>query len=110
MKTKKSFSEIYSFPGFRARSTFKKGILGDPKARVVKLERRQKNDLFDLWHRIQELLRSAYPPGSGSRQRGYADLSGIRIPQSQVQALSGRETGIHSMAVEQQAGNATFRA
>lgn len=42
MKTKKSFSEIYSFPGFRARSTFKKGILGDPKARIVHLERRQK--------------------------------------------------------------------
>jgi len=42
MKTKKSFSEIYSFPGFRARAKFKKGILGDPKARIVELVRRQK--------------------------------------------------------------------
>jgi len=42
MKTKKSFSEIYSFPGFRARAKFKKGILGDSKARVVELVRRQK--------------------------------------------------------------------
>jgi hypothetical protein len=42
MKTKKSFSEIYSFPGFRARAKFKQGILGDPKARVVELVRRQK--------------------------------------------------------------------
>jgi len=42
MKTKKSLSEIYSFPGFQARAKFKKGILGDPKARVVALVRRQK--------------------------------------------------------------------
>jgi hypothetical protein len=42
MKTKKSFSEIYSFPGFRAKANFKKGILGDPKARIVELVRRQK--------------------------------------------------------------------
>jgi hypothetical protein len=42
MKTKKSFSEIYSFPGFRAKTKFKKGILGDPKARIVELVRRQK--------------------------------------------------------------------
>ena len=42
MKTKKSLSEIYSFPGFRARVKFKKGILGDSRARVVALVRRQK--------------------------------------------------------------------
>lgn len=42
MKTKKSLSEIYSFPGFQARAKFKKGILGDSKARVIALVRRQK--------------------------------------------------------------------
>ena len=42
MKTKKSLSEIYSFPGFRARARFKKGILGDQKARVLDLLRRPK--------------------------------------------------------------------
>lgn len=42
MKTKTSFSDIFSFPGFRARSRFKCGVLGDPAARVVKLVRRQK--------------------------------------------------------------------
>ena len=42
MKTKKSLSEIYSFPGFRARAKFKKGILGDSRARVIALIRRQK--------------------------------------------------------------------
>ena len=48
MKTKKSFSEIYSFPGFRARAKFKKGILGDPKARIVELARRQKKRFVQL--------------------------------------------------------------
>ncbi len=42
MKTKRSLSEVYSFPGFQARAKFKKGILGDPKARVITLVRRQK--------------------------------------------------------------------
>jgi hypothetical protein len=42
MKTKRSLSEIYSFPGFQARAKFKKGILGDQKARVIALVRRQK--------------------------------------------------------------------
>ena len=37
MKTKKSLSEIYSFPGFQARAKFKKGVLGDSKARVIAL-------------------------------------------------------------------------
>ncbi len=42
MKTKRTFKELYSFPGFRAKARFKSGILGDPMARVVELERRQK--------------------------------------------------------------------
>lgn len=42
MKTKTSFSQLYSFPGFRARARFKGGVLGDPGARVVCLVRRQK--------------------------------------------------------------------
>jgi hypothetical protein len=42
MKTKTSFRDLYSFPGFRARARFKCGVKGDPKARVVQLVRRQK--------------------------------------------------------------------
>ena len=42
MKTKTSLRDVYSPTGFRARSRFKCGIMGDPKARVVQLERRQK--------------------------------------------------------------------
>jgi hypothetical protein len=56
MKTKKSFSEIYSFPGFRARSKFKQGILGDPKARVVELVRRQKKQFVQPAGGLPEVI------------------------------------------------------
>ncbi len=42
MKTKTTFSQLYSFPGFRARARFKSGIFQDPHARVVSLVRRKK--------------------------------------------------------------------
>ncbi len=42
MKTKITFSQLYDFPGFRAKARFKSGIKGDHKARVVELERHQK--------------------------------------------------------------------
>jgi hypothetical protein len=42
MKTKTSFKQLYSFPGFRAKARFKCGVQGDPSARVVELVRRQK--------------------------------------------------------------------
>ncbi len=42
MKTKTSFRDLYSFPGFRARARFKCGIKGDQTARVVELARHQK--------------------------------------------------------------------
>lgn len=42
MKTKTSFRDLFSFPGFRARSRFKCGTTSDSAARVVELVRRQK--------------------------------------------------------------------
>ena len=42
MKTKITFSQLYDFPGFRAKARFKSGIKGDHKARVVELTRHQK--------------------------------------------------------------------
>ena len=56
MKTKKSLSEIYSFPGFRARVKFKKGVLGDPKARVLDLVRRQKKRFVQVAARIPRVI------------------------------------------------------
>ena len=41
MKTNKTLNDLYSFPGFRARSKLK-GVLGDSPARIVTLVRRQK--------------------------------------------------------------------
>jgi hypothetical protein len=42
MKTKTTFSQLYNFPGFRARARFKSGVFKDSQARVVELIRRQK--------------------------------------------------------------------
>ena len=41
METKKTFRDLYSFPGFRARATLKPHP-EDPKGYIVRLERRQK--------------------------------------------------------------------
>lgn len=41
MSKKKRLVDGYQFPGFRPKTTIK-GIFGDPKARVIRLERRQK--------------------------------------------------------------------
>jgi hypothetical protein len=41
MKTIKTLRDVYSFPGFRARSTLKPNPK-DPNGRIVRLERRQK--------------------------------------------------------------------
>jgi hypothetical protein len=41
MKIKATLNALYSFPGFRAGSRLK-GLFGDPQARIVSLERRQK--------------------------------------------------------------------
>jgi hypothetical protein len=41
MKTIKTFRDLYSFPGFRARATLKPHTK-DPEGRIVRLERRQK--------------------------------------------------------------------
>jgi hypothetical protein len=41
MSKGKRLLDAYRFPGFRPRATIK-GIFGDPKARVIRLERRQK--------------------------------------------------------------------
>jgi len=42
MKIKTTFSQLYNFQGFRAKSRFKSGVKGDSNARVVELTRHQK--------------------------------------------------------------------
>lgn len=41
MKTNAFLTSLYSFPGFRARSKLH-GMMADPDARIITLERRQK--------------------------------------------------------------------
>lgn len=47
MKTCKTLAELYSYHGFRARSKLS-GVYGDPYARVIKLERRQKKQFVQV--------------------------------------------------------------
>jgi len=53
MKTQKTFRDLYSFPGFRARADLKPHP-GDSGGYIVTLERRQKNGLFRM---RQEVIR-----------------------------------------------------
>ncbi|BBO19166.1 conserved hypothetical protein [Candidatus Brocadia pituitae] len=53
MKTCKTLAELYSHYGFRARSKLT-GVYGDPYARVIKLERRQKKQFAQVVIQHQE--------------------------------------------------------
>ena len=46
----------YQFPGYRQRVDIQ-GVFGDPRARVIQLERVQINGLWLLWCGLAELLR-----------------------------------------------------
>ena len=46
--------DVYRFPGCRPKATIK-GVFGDPKARIIRLERRQKNGVRVLRDRAPEL-------------------------------------------------------
>ena len=55
MKTKKTFNDLYSFPGFRACSKLT-GIFGDSSARLVTLVRRKKK--WDAAHAARPVAAS----------------------------------------------------
>ena len=57
--------DVYQFPGFRPKAKIK-GVLGDPKARVIQLERRQKNG-----------VRAVAALGTGVTTTARRGLSGI---------------------------------
>lgn len=63
MNTNTTFSQLYSFPGFRARTRFKCGIKGDPKARVVALVRRKKKRCVRFVGRYPEASTIIKPTG-----------------------------------------------
>jgi len=56
MEKRRRLLDEYRFPGFSPRAEIK-GIFGDPKARVIRLKRTQKNDMRVLWEDSLESLR-----------------------------------------------------
>jgi len=52
MAKKRRLLDEYQFPGFRPRSQIQ-GIFGDPKARIIRLERTQKKRFADV---VAELI------------------------------------------------------
>ena len=92
--------DVYQFPGFRPKAKIK-GVLGDPKGRVIQLERRQKNGVRALRHWAPKLLRqqdAAYP---GSFLRGCAGISGSGSTPRLLPEVRESEAGAAEMAVRQ---------
>lgn len=69
MAQKKSLLDVYRFPGCRPRATIK-GIFGDPKARIIQLERRQKKRCAGVAGRYTGVLTTARPVWSGTSRAG----------------------------------------
>ena len=96
--------DTYSFAGFRAQPTVR-GIFGDPKARVITLRRRSKNDVRVLWSGPDGLVRPQGPSRARSVVRGHADIPGAggaapRLPQLRqgeegAARLSGGQSALH---------------
>jgi hypothetical protein len=72
-KRKRRLWDAYAFPGFRSEGTVR-GIFADPKARIIKLNRRSKNVVRRLRRPAQRLVRSYGPACTRSVLRGYARI------------------------------------
>lgn len=55
MEKKRQLLDEYRFPGFRPRSDVH-GVFGDPKARVIRLERKQKKRSVDVVGKYTEAI------------------------------------------------------
>jgi len=75
MGKRRRLLDEYQFPGYRQRVDIQ-GVFGDPRARVIKLERVQKNGFWLLWCGLAELLRQESTADMGSVMQGCPDLSG----------------------------------
>ena len=75
MEKRRRLLDEYRFPGFSPRAEIK-GIFGDPKARVIRLKRTQKNDMRVLWEDSLESLRQEGASGTGFILWRCTDLSG----------------------------------
>src|ERR1017187_587304 len=89
---KKRLEDAYRFPGFRP-SRWVRGVFGDPQARIMLLERRQKNSLRRLRSRAQDILRPQDTARARSLMRGYASVSRGGVAASGVPELRSGEAG-----------------
>jgi len=64
MGKKRQLVDEYRFPGFRPQARIK-GEFGDPKARIVRLERTQKKQSVDVVGRYTEIITTRRYDGSG---------------------------------------------
>jgi hypothetical protein len=72
-KAEATTMDTHAFPGFRSEGTVR-GIYGDPKARIIKLNRRSKNAVRRLRRPAQRLVRSYGPACTRSVLRGHARI------------------------------------
>ena len=97
MEKRRRLLDEYRFPGFSPRAEIK-GIFGDPKARVIRLKRTQKNDMRVLWEDSLESLRQEGASGTGFILWGGTDLSGSGGVSSIMLEVWESETGGIGMA------------
>lgn len=69
MGKKRRLLDEYQFPGFRPRSEIQ-GIFGDPKARVIRLERTQKKLHVVVAARYTEVITTRQRDGYGTCRAG----------------------------------------
>jgi hypothetical protein len=64
MQKKRQLVDEYRFPGYRPRSRIK-GEFGDPKARIIRLERTQKKQSVDVAGKHTEVITTGGYAGYG---------------------------------------------
>lgn len=99
MKRIKQLCDAYRFKGFRPLKTIK-GFFGDPVARVISLQRREKNGLWRLWKDFTSFLRPKNTAGSRQALWGFTDLLGGGTATGGLSQLWGREKRKPVMAWE----------
>src|SRR5437870_3808337 len=100
MRRARRLVDVYRFPAFRPRAAVR-GVFGDPKARVVRLERRGKNCVWSLRSSLAPNLRSQAALGARPVGGRHQNLPGDREPSGALPELRQSEAGEAGMALRQ---------
>src|SRR5271157_3354335 len=90
MRKPRRLDDAFRFPGFRPEATVR-GIFGDPKARILRLLRRGKNGLRDVWAGTENFLRPQDPSGARPLLWRHPRVPGDRDPARALPELRRRE-------------------